>query len=145
VVGGSSSLAAASPDCPRRSLDSLNAADPVHVGAVEWISLDRWHAGRVVIIGDAAHAAPPHMGEGGSLAVEDALVLAQELREGDTIQTALLQAYEARRRPRINWVQEQSLAAAREWGLPPAVRDSVLGEHGDQALRERYEPLRAEP
>jgi 2-polyprenyl-6-methoxyphenol hydroxylase-like FAD-dependent oxidoreductase len=43
------------------------------------------------------------MGEGGSLAVEDALVLAQELREGDTIQTAL-QAYEARRRPRINWV-----------------------------------------
>jgi 2-polyprenyl-6-methoxyphenol hydroxylase-like FAD-dependent oxidoreductase len=137
-------LAAASPDCPRRSLDSLNAADPVHVGAVEWISLDRWHAGRVVIIGDAAHAAPPHMGEGGSLAVEDALVLAQELREGDTIQTALLQAYEARRRPRINWVQEQSLAAARAWALPAAVRDTVLGEHGDQALRERYEPLRAE-
>ena len=63
MVGGSSSLAAASPDCPRRSLDSLNAADPVHVGAVEWISLDRWHADRVVIIGDAAHAAPPHMGE----------------------------------------------------------------------------------
>jgi 2-polyprenyl-6-methoxyphenol hydroxylase-like FAD-dependent oxidoreductase len=136
-------LAAASP-CPRRSLDRLNAADPVHVGAVEWISLDRWHAGRVVIIGDAAHAAPPHMGEGGSLAVEDALVLAQELREGDTIQTALLQAYEARRRPRINWVQEQSLAAARAWALPAAVRDTVLGEHGDQALRERYEPLRAE-
>jgi FAD-dependent urate hydroxylase len=140
---GSLSSAAASPDCPRRSLDSLNAADPVHVGAVEWISLDRWHAGRVVIIGDAAHAAPPPMGEGGSLAVEDALVLAQELRETDTIQTAL-QAYEARRRPRVNWVQEQSLAAARAWGLPPAVRDSVLGEHGDQALRERYEPLRAE-
>jgi FAD-dependent urate hydroxylase len=83
-----------------------------------------------VIIGDAAHAAPPHMGEGGSLAVEDALVLAQELRNADTIQTAL-QAYEARRRPRVNWVQEQSLAAARVWGLPRAVRDSVLGEHGD--------------
>ena len=60
-------------------LDSLNAGDPLHVGAVEWISLDRWHAGRVVIIGDAAHAAPPHMGEGGSLAAEDALVLAQEI------------------------------------------------------------------
>jgi FAD-dependent urate hydroxylase len=74
----------------------------------------------------------------------DTLVLAQELREGDTIQTALLQAYEARRRPRINWVQEQSLAAARAWALPAAVRDTVLGEHGDQALRVRYEPLRAE-
>jgi 2-polyprenyl-6-methoxyphenol hydroxylase-like FAD-dependent oxidoreductase len=45
-------------------------------------------------------------------------VLAQELREGDTIQTAL-QAYEARRRPRINWVQEQSLAAARAGGFLP--------------------------
>ena len=97
-----------------------------------------------MIIGDAAHAAPPHMGEGGSLAVEDALVLAQELRNADTIQTAL-QAYEARRRPRVNWVQEQSLDAARAWGLPATARDSVLGEHGDQALRERYEPLRAEP
>ena len=97
-----------------------------------------------MIIGDAAHAAPPHMGEGGSLAVEDALVLAQELRNADTIQTAL-QAYQARRRPRVNWVQEQSLDPARAWGLPAAVRDSVLGEHGDQALRERYEPLRAEP
>jgi 2-polyprenyl-6-methoxyphenol hydroxylase-like FAD-dependent oxidoreductase len=125
-------------------LDSLNAADPLHVGAVEWISLDGWHAGRVVIIGDAAHAAPPHMGEGGSLAAEDALVLARELRKADTIETAL-QVYEARRRPRVDWVQEQSLAAARAWGLPPAVRGSVLRERGDQALRERYEPLRAEP
>ncbi len=84
---------------------------------VEWISLDRWHADRVVIIGDAAHAAPPHMGEGGILAVED-LVLAQELRNADTIQTAL-QAYEARRRPRVNWDQEQSLDAARAWGFLP--------------------------
>jgi 2-polyprenyl-6-methoxyphenol hydroxylase-like FAD-dependent oxidoreductase len=70
-------------------LDSLIAADPLHVGAVTWISLERWHAGRVVIIGDVAHAAPPYMGEGGSLAAEDALVLAQELRKADTIQTAL--------------------------------------------------------
>lgn len=100
-------------------LDSLNAADPLHVGAVEWISLDRWHAGRVVIIGDAAHAAPPHMGEGGSLAAEDALVLAQELRGTDTIQTAL-HAYEARRRPRVEWVQQQSFAAPERGGFLPA-------------------------
>ena len=41
--------------------------------------------------------------------------------------------------------RSKSLDAAQAWGLPAAVRDSVLGEHGDQALRERYEPLRPEP
>jgi FAD-dependent urate hydroxylase len=43
------------------------------------VDLGRWQQGRVVLIGDAAHAAPPHMGEGGSMAMEDAVVLAEEL------------------------------------------------------------------
>jgi 2-polyprenyl-6-methoxyphenol hydroxylase-like FAD-dependent oxidoreductase len=125
-------------------LNSLRVGDPLHSGPIEWISLDHWCEGRVVLVGDAAHAAPPHMGEGGSMAVEDALVLAEVLRKTDTIEAALL-AYQERRRPRVEWIQDQSLAAAQAWGLPPAVRDGVLRERGDQMLRERYEPLRAEP
>jgi 2-polyprenyl-6-methoxyphenol hydroxylase-like FAD-dependent oxidoreductase len=125
-------------------LEALGDDDPLHSGPVEWISPGSWHQGRVVLIGDAAHAAPPHMGEGGSLAIEDALVLAEVIQNANTIEAAL-QAYEVRRRPRVNWVQTQSLAAARAWGLPPAVRDGVLRERGDQMLRERYWPLRANP
>ncbi len=125
-------------------LGSLTGDDPLHGGAVEWVQADRWHHGRVVLVGDAAHAAPPHMGEGGAMALEDALVLADELGRAATVDEAL-DRYEARRRPRVEWVQAQSLAAARAWALPPAVRDSALRERGDRTLRERYEPLRDEP
>jgi 2-polyprenyl-6-methoxyphenol hydroxylase-like FAD-dependent oxidoreductase len=105
---------------------------------------DRWHSGRVVLAGDAAHAAPPHMGEGGALAMEDAVVLAGLLRSASTVEAALA-AYEARRRPRAEWVQQQSRIAARSWVLPPAQHDTVLRERGDQSLRDRYRPLIAAP
>ena len=38
-----------------------------------------WHRGRVVLIGDAAHATSPHVGQGGAMAIEDAIVLAEEV------------------------------------------------------------------
>jgi hypothetical protein len=57
-------------------LAALEHDSQLHFGAIEWMELDRWHHGRVVLAGDAAHAAPPHMGEGGALAMEDAIVLA---------------------------------------------------------------------
>ncbi|HYY77682.1 MAG TPA: FAD-dependent monooxygenase [Actinomycetes bacterium] len=106
--------------------------------------MDRWHRGRVVLIGDAAHAAPPHMGEGGSMAMEDAVVLAESLRSADTL-AAALDLHVARRRPRADWVQEQSRIAAKAWVLPPEVRDQVLRGRGDQLLRDRYRPLIAPP
>ncbi|HEU5265592.1 MAG TPA: FAD-dependent monooxygenase [Jatrophihabitans sp.] len=123
-------------------LASLRCDTQIHSTRVRWVSPTRWHAGRVVLIGDAAHAAPPHLGEGGSMAVEDALVLADELRRAADVEDALA-AYAARRRPRIDWVTRQSLAAAQAWAQPPAVRDAVLRERGDQLLQERYRPLRA--
>jgi hypothetical protein len=41
----------------------------------------------------------------------------------------------------VDWVQEQSRAAARAWVLPASTRDAVLRERGDQMLRDRYRPL----
>jgi 2-polyprenyl-6-methoxyphenol hydroxylase-like FAD-dependent oxidoreductase len=38
-----------------------------------------WHRGRVVLIGDAAHATSPHIGQGAAQAIEDGIVLAEEL------------------------------------------------------------------
>ncbi len=40
-----------------------------------------WHKGRVVLVGDAIHAVSPSAGQGASLAVEDAIVLAKCLRD----------------------------------------------------------------
>jgi 2-polyprenyl-6-methoxyphenol hydroxylase-like FAD-dependent oxidoreductase len=47
------------------------------------VFVDRpWHRGRVVLIGDAAHATSPHVGQGAAMAIEDALVLAEETTGG---------------------------------------------------------------
>ena len=102
--------------------------------------IEAWYRGRVVLIGDAAHAGPPHMGEGGCTAMEDAMVLAEVLNKAHDLDSAL-KAYVSRRRPRADWVQEQSRAAARAFVLPPAIRDATLRERGDQTFRDRYRPL----
>lgn len=47
-----------------------------------------WHKGRVVIIGDAAHATIPQLGSGAALAIEDAVVLVEELQKEDNVEKA---------------------------------------------------------
>jgi 2-polyprenyl-6-methoxyphenol hydroxylase-like FAD-dependent oxidoreductase len=59
-----------------------------------------WHRGPVVIIGDAAHAPAPSSGQGASMAIEDAIVLARSLRDQPVIHEAL-KAYEEQRRQRV--------------------------------------------
>jgi 2-polyprenyl-6-methoxyphenol hydroxylase-like FAD-dependent oxidoreductase len=63
-------------------------------------SVPTWHRGPMVIVGDAAHAPSPTSGQGASLAVEDAVVLAQCLRDLPAIGDALA-AYEGLRRKRV--------------------------------------------
>ena len=51
-----------------------------------------WHRGRIVLIGDAAHGATPHCGQGAAQAIEDGIVLAEELAK-DVPVTAALEAF----------------------------------------------------
>ena len=125
-------------------LASLSCDEQLHCGPVEWVKLDRWHSGRVVLIGDAAHAGPPTMAEGGCMAMEDAFVLAQVLRGTDAVESAL-DTYVTRRRPRAEWVQQQSGAVARNVLMPPAMRNAAFRERGNQGMHDRYAPLIPEP
>jgi FAD-dependent urate hydroxylase len=125
-------------------LGALECDQQLRYDAIEWVDLDCWHTGRVLLIGDAAHAGPPHMGQGGCMAMEDALVLSECLRTADTVTNALNQ-YVTRRRPRTDWVQDQSRAALAAWLLPPAARDAALRAHGDEFMHARYAPLRPAP
>jgi 2-polyprenyl-6-methoxyphenol hydroxylase-like FAD-dependent oxidoreductase len=68
-----------------------------------------WHKGRVVLLGDAVHATTPHLGQGAGLAIEDSLVLAEELARHDDIETALT-AYHDRRFERCAYIVHASLA-----------------------------------
>jgi 2-polyprenyl-6-methoxyphenol hydroxylase-like FAD-dependent oxidoreductase len=69
-----------------------------------------WHRGRVVLIGDAVHATTPHLASGAGTAVEDALVLAEELARFGADVEAALTAYTGRRFERCRFVVETSLA-----------------------------------
>ena len=65
-------------------------------------SVPLWHDDRMVLVGDAAHATSPAAGQGASMALEDAVVLAQCLR--DLPVPAAFTRYEALRRPRVERV-----------------------------------------
>jgi 2-polyprenyl-6-methoxyphenol hydroxylase-like FAD-dependent oxidoreductase len=68
-----------------------------------------WYKGRVVLVGDAAHSLTPQLTSGGGMAIEDVVVLAEELVKADDVREAL-QAYSARRAPRVKPIYETSLA-----------------------------------
>jgi 2-polyprenyl-6-methoxyphenol hydroxylase-like FAD-dependent oxidoreductase len=68
-----------------------------------------WHRGRVVLIGDAVHATSPHAGQGAAQAIEDGLVLSQELARNDSLEEAFA-AFMARRYERCRLVVEKSEA-----------------------------------
>jgi 2-polyprenyl-6-methoxyphenol hydroxylase-like FAD-dependent oxidoreductase len=71
-----------------------------------------WHRGRVVLIGDAAHATSPHCGQGAAQAIEDALVLREELGSDQSLEQAL-EAFTRRRFERCKVIVEGSEAIGR--------------------------------
>jgi FAD-dependent urate hydroxylase len=125
-------------------LDALDNADGIHVSRIEEVVLDTWVRDRVVLIGDAAHATSPNMAQGAAMALEDALVLADCLREMRAMPDALA-AFEARRRPRTDWVRAQTHRRDHTRYLPPAVRDSVVRLFGRRIMQANYRPLLDEP
>ena len=92
-----------------RVRESLGAGSLVNYRPLEWVLLPApWHKGRIVLIGDAVHATTPHMASGAGMAVEDGLVLAEELARTDDLEAALA-AFTARRFDRARMVVENSV------------------------------------
>jgi len=90
----------------------------VHYGALYTTFVEGpWHRGNVVLIGDAAHATPPHLASGAGIAIEDAIVLARVLRDEATVPDAF-EAFMERRYERCRMVIENSRTLAR-WDLDP--------------------------
>lgn len=102
------------------------------------IKLSRWSAGRAAVIGDAAHALPPNIGQGGGCAMMNALSLAVYLdREGDV--PAALAAWERNERPVTEHAQRISYLLGLPTTWPPLVRALTLGIAGrsDWLVRQR--------
>lgn len=85
--------------------------DPAHIfhDNLAYVDLNAWYKGRVVLMGDAQHATSPITGMGASMAMEDAYVLSEELKQvGVSNIDRALQNYENRRNRRIRKFRKQS-------------------------------------
>ncbi|MET8230306.1 FAD-dependent monooxygenase [Micromonospora sp. NPDC005298] len=118
----------------------LATLDAVHVGITDEVELGRWYRGRVLLVGDAAHATAPTLSQGAAMALEDAVVLAESLRAAGGVDAALV-AYESRRRPRTRWVRDRTRDRNRTRDVPPALRDPLLRGRGGRIFGEHYRLL----
>ncbi|GGK60744.1 FAD-dependent oxidoreductase [Streptomyces flaveus] len=85
---------------PAADIVAATTGDILVTNATEMPPGAPWYSGRTLVIGDAAHAASPATGQGASMAMEDAVILAKALRDTPDTDTAL-SVYETLRRPRV--------------------------------------------
>jgi 2-polyprenyl-6-methoxyphenol hydroxylase-like FAD-dependent oxidoreductase len=112
-----------------RILALLGSIDELIQNAVIRVDCETWRDGRLVLVGDAAHAMAPNLGQGANSALVDAAVLVDELRRSDSVQAGLA-AYENRRRPAVKRVADASARLGRlaelTHPLPRTLRDRLV-------------------
>ncbi len=103
-----------------------------------------WYRDRVLIIGDAAHATIPQLGSGAALAVEDAVVIAEEVAEGGSIDD-IIHRYMTRRYDRCKTVVDVSNTLAEweqlEWSGLPLPEGANMGALMGKTLMELTKPI----
>ena len=103
-----------------------------------------WSKGRVTLLGDAAHAMTPNMGQGACQALEDALILARSLRHAQAQENAL-DVYQQKRMARANMVVVKShrMGLVAQWEHPLAcwLRDSLLALTPPHLLLKQFKPV----
>ncbi len=117
--------------------DGLDERSEITVRPLEAMLLPRpWYRGRVLLIGDAAHPTTPHLASGAGIAVEDALVLAEELGGAGRVLDAF-ERFMERRFERARMVVERSVeigALQQAHGSPEQLK--ALMSTAEAALRE---------
>lgn len=91
------------------ALASVERFDDLLVTPIKTIICKHWVDGRLVLLGDAAHAMTPHLAQGANSALLDALVLSTELARAQPVERAL-DRYVARRRRKVTAIQRASSA-----------------------------------
>jgi 2-polyprenyl-6-methoxyphenol hydroxylase-like FAD-dependent oxidoreductase len=110
-------------DRPGRELVENTSTDGLMVmGPLEILpSVPHWHRGRMVLVGDSAHAPSSSSGQGASLAAESAVQLARCLRDLPDVESAFA-AYENLRRPRVTKVAARAAKLNSQKAAGPVAR-----------------------
>ena len=105
----------------------------------DWVLVPKpWHKGRVLLIGDAAHATTSNMGMGGGMALEDGAVLGQCVASASTLEEALCEFMD-RRYERVRLVVETSVALSRlDQARAPRSESMALFKSAFEALAQPY-------
>jgi 2-polyprenyl-6-methoxyphenol hydroxylase-like FAD-dependent oxidoreductase len=118
----------------------IDDATQIDFRALYWLLVPRpWHAGRVLLLGDAAHTTTPHLAFGVGLAFEDAVVLGELVAAG-LAGDELGERFAARRFERCRLVVENSLALSR-FEQDPAVPPSEHGRLTSETLATLAQPI----
>ncbi len=127
VVGQGADLAAAFADWPEPVRATIAAVGrPWRSALYDRPPLPRWSAGRVTLLGDAAHPMLPFLAQGAAMAIEDAWVAADRLSRGDDVAGAFT-AYEQARLARTARAQAWATRNAALFHLPSSVAAGVFG------------------
>jgi 2-polyprenyl-6-methoxyphenol hydroxylase-like FAD-dependent oxidoreductase len=107
-------------DVPGRELLAHTSPDDLlSFGSMEIMpKVPQWYRGRMVLVGDSAHAPSSSSGQGASLAIESAIQLAQCLRDLPDVTSAFAQ-YESLRRPRVEKVASRAAKTNNSKALGP--------------------------
>lgn len=92
--------------------------------------LDRFAFGNMVLIGDAAHATSPNLGQGACMAIEDAVILSNEMQKNHDYQRAFKE-FERRRLERTHWI----ITTSRRIGWVAQLENSFLIKVRNQMVR----------
>jgi 2-polyprenyl-6-methoxyphenol hydroxylase-like FAD-dependent oxidoreductase len=94
-----------------RLMGQIDNPDNARWQSFRTVTNERWHQGNVVLLGDSAHTTHFSTGEGTTLAIEDAIALAENLDRHHQLETGLT-AYEQQRRPKVRRSQERARLSA---------------------------------
>lgn len=112
-------------------IESITSASDLLPATYRDVVLSHWGRGRIGVIGDAAHAMSPQLGQGANMALLDAVAMAQAV-DGSRTWDEVWQHFDDQRRGSIRFYQRMS------WWLTPMFQSNLKGAAG---LRDRALPL----
>jgi 2-polyprenyl-6-methoxyphenol hydroxylase-like FAD-dependent oxidoreductase len=126
-------------------LESTRPGEILQTDISDLKRLANWSSGRIGLIGDAAHAATPNLGQGGAMAIEDAHSLANAFQEVGVNEKAF-ELYERQGRAKVDWTVSTSWSIGRIChyknpivrSLRNALLKKALSGHSEKQIKKLY-------